>query len=30
MKNPQGEEKEVELGAVLWIYMVSYTLKQQN
>jgi len=24
LKNPQGEEKGVELGAVLWIYMDSY------
>lgn len=24
IKNPQGQEKEVELGAVLWIYMDSY------
>lgn len=24
LKNPQGEEKQVELGAVLWIYMDSY------
>ena len=24
LKSPQGEEKDVELGAVLWIYMSSY------
>jgi nickel transport protein len=30
LKNPQGEEKEVELGAVLWIYMDPYTLNKQN
>ena len=24
LKNPQGEEKDVELGAVLWIYMDTY------
>lgn len=27
LKNPQGEEKGVELGAVLWIHMDEYTLK---
>ena len=25
LKNPEGEDKEVELGAVLWTYMDSYT-----
>jgi nickel transport protein len=30
LKNPQGEDKEVELGAVLWIYMDSYKLNQHN
>jgi cobalt/nickel transport protein len=27
LKNPQGEEKGVELGAVLWIYLNEYTSK---
>ncbi|WP_176371621.1 DUF4198 domain-containing protein [Desulfosediminicola flagellatus] len=27
LKNPQGEEKGVELGAVLWIYLDEYTAK---
>ena len=27
LKNPQGEDKGVELGAVLWIYMDEYTAK---
>ncbi|AGF77475.1 ABC-type Co2+ transport system, periplasmic component [Desulfocapsa sulfexigens DSM 10523] len=28
LKNPQGEDKEVELGAVLWIYMDAYGINQ--
>ncbi len=27
LKNPQGEDKGVELGAVLWIYLDEYTTK---
>lgn len=27
LKNPQGEDKEVELGAVLWIYMDAYEIR---
>ena len=30
LKNPKGEDKEVELGAVLWIYMDSYTFSAKK
>ena len=27
LKNPEGQDKAVELGAVLWVYMDGYTVR---